>query len=314
MTDFAQQFHALQLTTPRVGLHNIDAHNAEYGNLSRHNKNCYMHIASDYNEDIMHTYWVYRSKDMLDCSYCFDCELCYEVVDCSKCYSCDYCQDCQNCHDCEWCYDCVGCNNCIGCVGLRRQEFYIFNEKVSKEEYEKKREKLKIEEINRRLEELKKSVPRLYTHTLHNEDSTGDYIFHVKGCHACFDTNYAEDCMYMDGGVSGFKNCMDCSFLMDDELCYECVSIDGYNLNFCNICWNCSNLEFCELCFNCHNCFGCIGLQAKKFHILNQPYQEDEYYKKVQEIKEELKSQNLYNLDIIKSTYPPEDSCIHEHL
>ena len=314
MHDFIQQFRQLQLASPRVGLHNIDGHNAEYGNLSRHNKSCYMHIASDYNEDIMHTYWVYRSKDMLDCSYCFDCELSYECTDCAKCYNCDYCQDCLSCTDASYCYGCVGCNNCIGCVGLRHSELHIFNKKFTKEEFEKRKKELTQHEIEAETAKLEQTTPRLYTHTLHNENSTGDYIFHVKNCHACYDTNYAEDCVYIDGGVSGFTDCVDCSFFMDSELCYESVSVTGYNLNFCYICWECTNLEFCELCFGCQDCFGCVGLKSKKFHILNQPYSESEYHKKVGELKEQLKSQNLYNMDIMKAAYPVEDSCINEHL
>jgi hypothetical protein len=273
-----------------------------------------MHIASDYNEDIMHTYWVYRSKDCLDCSYCFDSELMYECVDCSKCYNCDMSQDCQNCFYCKYCYDCIGCSNCIGCVGLRRKQFYIFNEKFSQEDFNKKIHQLASDEILQNLELLKSKTPRLYTHALHNENSTGDYIFHTKSCYECYDTNYAEDCTYIDGGVSGFKNCMDCSFFMDAELCYECVSVCGYNLNFCHICWDCSDLEFCEQCFNCRNCFGCVGLKAKEYHILNEPYSREEYEKEVAEIKKDLKTQGLYNMDLIGSCYPIEDSCISEHI
>lgn len=262
----------------------------------------------------MHTYWVYRSKDMLDCSYCFDSQFLYECVDCEHCYNCSYCQDCNRSYDCSYCYDCIGCNDCIGCVGMRRQQFCIFNEKLSEEEYRSRAKELRPEEIWPHLQELQRKTPRLYAHTLHNENSTGDYINHVKNCTQCWDSNHAEDCIYIDGGVSGLTDCMDCSFFMDDELCYECVSTDGFNLNFCNVAWECSNCEFCELCFNCHNCFGCIGLKTKKFHILNVPYSEEEYKTKVIKIQAELKEAGRYNLDVIKSVYPIEDSCINEHL
>ena len=268
-----------------------------------------MHIASDYNEDLIHTYWVYRSKDCTDCSYCFDSELLYECTDCEKCYNCQFCQDCKDSFDLQHCYDCIGCRNCIGCVGLRRQEYMIFNKKVTQEEFEQ----FQPENIQENLEKLQKETPRLYSHTLHNEDSTGDYIYHVKNCHQCWDSNYAQDCIYIDGGVSGLKDCVDCSFFMDNEFCYECVSTAGFNLNFCNIAWDCSDCEFCELCFNCHNCFGCIGLKAKKFHILNEPYAEEQYFKKVEEIKQELRKSGKYNLDVIKSVYPINDSCIEDH-
>lgn len=41
-------------------------------------------------------------------------------------------------------------------------------------------------------------------------------------------------------------------------------------------------------CWNCENCFGCVGLNRKKFCILNRQHTENEYWKKLDEIKTHL--------------------------
>jgi hypothetical protein len=43
--------------------------------------------------------------------------------------------------------------------------------------------------------------------------------------------------------------------------------------------------EFLLNCRNCENCFGCVGLENKSYHILNIPYEPDEYWDKVDRIK-----------------------------
>jgi len=39
------------------------------------------------------------------------------------------------------------------------------------------------------------------------------------------------------------------------------------------------------VCFNCEKCFGCVGLQHKKFCIFNKQYTEDDYWTRLDEIK-----------------------------
>jgi hypothetical protein len=42
--------------------------------------------------------------------------------------------------------------------------------------------------------------------------------------------------------------------------------------------------------YDCEDCFGCIGLHHKRFHIFNKLYNEDDYWKKVDEIKTRMLS------------------------
>lgn len=309
--DFFGQFEQLRLQIPRVALTNIRGENSRYVNMSLNNKGCYMIFGSDHNEDCMHSDWMNFCKDSTDCSYVANSELCLECIDCRNCYNCAYCQDSENCIDSYYLYDCIGCQDCFACTGLRKKQYYILNKQYSPENYHaiiKDALKRGHGFIWDELERLKLKFPHRAVHQLHNHESTGDYIYHSKGTKASFDVNDCEDCCHVSNIVGGTKDCFDCSYAKQLELSYECHSVTGFNLNFCDTCWDSSNLEYCELCFNCHNCFGCVGLKNKKHHILNQEYSPEEYAVKVDEIKAELKAKDEYAKRFPKSVYAYEDT------
>jgi hypothetical protein len=66
-------------------------------------------------------------------------------------------------------------------------------------------------------------------------------------------------------------------------------------------CLACSHCERCERCISsaylvrcigcsgCTYCFGCVGLSKKDFHILNEPYERQEYFEKVAELRRALR-------------------------
>ncbi len=44
---------------------------------------------------------------------------------------------------------------------------------------------------------------------------------------------------------------------------------------------------------NCEYCFGCVGLDGKSFHILNEPYDRQTYFALVKELSRQLPSEPL---------------------
>ncbi|MFA6521508.1 MAG: hypothetical protein WCT53_03945 [Candidatus Gracilibacteria bacterium] len=295
--DFFEEFKQLKLSAPRCALFNIAGQNSDYCAYARYNKNCYLCVGNDYDEDCYYGYWLYHNKDCTDCSYIYESELLYDCVDCRKCYGLDFCQDCQGCNDSWFLYNCHGCKNCYGCVNLKQGEFFIFNKKFPREEYLEEVKKYKARPITEQkaaFAEFLQKHPRVFMHQLQNADCAGDYVYNSKNSYACYDAQSAQDCIYAANTIKT-KDCTDVNFMYQAELCYECVSTEGFNCNFTYVCWECSDLEFCELCFNSKNCFGCIGLKHKEFHILNKPYTPEEYHKKVAEIKADLRSKGQYN-------------------
>jgi hypothetical protein len=315
---YLQELEKLKNENPRLGLLGISNENSPYINYSAYCKNCHMIFASDYNEDSMYSYFIYFCKDCLECSYCNKCELCLECVDCNDCYNCIFCQDCKNCIDCGLCFACQACNNCFGCVNLVRKEFYIFNEKFTKEEYFKKLAELKkayneaskdeLEAIKSKVQELRLKNPVISSHQLHNENCTGDYIYNSKDAFNCFDVKQMEDSSYMNNCID-CKDSMDCSNIYHkNELCYMCTAGTYlYNCNFCYCCFESQDLDYCESCYNSHDLFLCVNQKHKEFMILNKQYSKEDYFKEKARILEEMKANGEYG-KFLSSTFPYEDT------
>lgn len=309
--NFLEELQKLRETQPRLAIVTGRSTNSDYSPYGGQNMNCYLCIGNGCNWDCYYIYWPYKCEDCCDGAYLYNCRLCYECVNCERCYNCDYCEDCIDTYDAKFCYDCINCSECIGCVGLRHQKFHIFNKPYTREEYMEAKKKFDfknpdvLEKISSEFEKLKLQVPRLYMHLKNNENCIGDYIYNSCNAHYCWDVNNVWDCGYCNN-LEDSRDCYDSCFggSIPNEMCYECMSLIGEtNCNFCNMCWYSGNLEYCELCFNCTDCFGCISLNAKKYHILNKPYSEEDYFKKVVEIKSEMREQGIYGQHLA-SDYP----------
>ncbi len=110
-------------------------------------------------------------------------------------------------------------------------------------------------------------------------DQAGD----LKNCYLCFNCAESSDCLY---GVAFLKmrNCMDFYQAADSELCYEIFSCErAYQTFFSVECDDSRNVWFSQNCEDCSDCFGCMNLRHKKYHVWNEPYSKDEYFKKLKE-------------------------------
>lgn len=296
--DFILELAKLVKTTPKLCLPMQENENCPYNSFLYRSKNCHLCFSSSYLESCLYLDTSSHNKDCIDGAFLNHCELCYECIHCDGCYSCSFCQDCKNCTDCMFCYECQGCNNCFGCVGLRKKEFFIFNERYSKEDYLKKLPELKKmapSQIRAKLEQLRLSFPHAQMHMLNCENVFGDYIKNSRNCYMCFHVEGAQDCAYMYDEIVNTKDCFDCTHIQDCELCYNTMSAsECYNVD-CS--WWTTGSSDCMYCFclqGSKNCFGCVYAQHKEFYILNQPYQKTEYFKKVAEIKDDLNKKGLH--------------------
>lgn len=320
--NFLQQLEELRAKTPIPALFFLQAENSPYSTYSAYMKNCYLAFGCGEAEDVLYCTYIFGSKDLVDCHFVIDSELCSFCTDCDHCYNSDFCQDCRECTDCILMFDCIGCMDCFGCVGLRRQKFHIFNNIYSEEEYKKRLVDLKrrFYDLNEReklfeeFEALKHEHPHLFVRQLNTENCVGDYVFNSKNCFFCYDAHDAEDCLYCERPMKGCKDLVDCAYCYDhSENCYEIVSgVKIFNSNFCYFCWFSNDLEYCEFVFNSHDCFGCIGLNHKEYHILNEPYSEEEYLKKKAEIISEMKAQGIYGQHLA-SPFPVEDTVVSDY-
>lgn len=287
---FFEQFYKLFQVTPRILNYSVSNENAEYGNLSSWNKDCYMLFESDSNRESLYCDNTFRSLNLVDCSFSKKCELCYQCVDISDCFKLRYSLNCKNCSDSWFLKNCIGCRNCFGSVNLRNQEYFFLNEKLIKTEYEARINSIDFgsyQGIKRMFKDFLKHAqkfPNKYINGFQNENCSGDYLNNCRNSYFCFDSSDLRDCKYVYscerikdgydlhtyGGVEGA------------ERVYECHSVGRGSFNVAfgnNVYQNMRDSFYCDNCINSANLFGCISLKHNQFCILNKQYSKEEYIK-----------------------------------
>lgn len=132
-------------------------------------------------------------------------------------------------------------------------------------------------------------VPKITTYLSlgYGPNINSEYVNMASGCknsYLVFNTGPVEEVMYTRG-VRDSRECSDLYFGVNDERCYESVNIHqsagvlwGKNVS------NSVDSVFVTNCRNVMNCFGCVNLNNKSYHFLNQPLSQEEYKKKVEDI------------------------------
>ena len=299
---FFEQFQELQKAVPRIALHVVNNENSDYINLSGYNKNCYLIFAAEYDEDCLYGCQIIKSRDCIDTLCCFESEGCYEVVDCEKSYNLMFSRNCSNCSDGAFLVDCKSCRNCLFGSNLRNQEYCVNNEKVTPEEFAKK--KIEVMDVLRNgnraeLDQQFKNIAEGGIHRalelLNCEASTGNYLSHCKNCIHCFDLSYGEDCHAVFTGFH-VKDLMDVCHTTEAELGYEVTSLgyNSYHALFTNASWTGRSAWYCDVIHSSSNIFGCAGLRSKQYCIFNKQYTKEEYEKLVGEIIAHMQSTHEY--------------------
>lgn len=142
----------------------------------------------------------------------------------------------------------------------------------------------------------------MFAHQFDTTNCTGDYIYHSKNCHMCFDTRHTEDSGYITQANldMGTKDSWDCGPIPTGmDLCYD-VAYSHYLFDCQHLYWcgNLKNSQYCTNCMESENLFGCQYLQHKRdgFYILNQKVTEDYYREKTAEIKKVLEAKGIYTI------------------
>ncbi|MEK7171346.1 MAG: hypothetical protein AAB739_00405 [Patescibacteria group bacterium] len=324
MTDkympFVDDFKNLQLKTPRITIVNTNSENSAYTNYSTFNRNCYLVSGTHYSEDVYYTQYCAHLTSCMDCLDVDKSELCYECVFSEKCYDCNSSAYLINCQNCDFSWDLTNCQNCFLCSCLQNQSYCILNKQLSKEEYEAQRKFFlktnSSKEFLHTLEELKIKTPQRPTFQKNCENCLGSELRNCKNCFFSYRIKNGEDVIYGGTHANQIKSSVDidnCAATMSEEL-YNCVGISGaYNFICCNCCWFSQNLTYCEIVFNSHDCFGCISRNHTEYEILNVKYPKEEYFKRVEEIKKELKTRGQWGKMWIEPTYPYEDTVAAQY-
>ena len=295
---FFEQWRDLRNIIPLQSLSNIKATNSEYCNVAEGSKDSYMCSATWKAERTLYGNRISETKDSLDLYIVHRSELCYEDVVCSDSYHLLYSFDCKSCVDSYFLYDCVGCTDCFGCSNLRNKSYCMWNEQLSKEEYDKRLSVLNLKDY-KTITELKKQFKELCLNAVHRfavqikvTNSTGDNLEGAKNCKVCFDvTGNVEDSKNSHWLAVNVKDAYDSGPGIGlAEVVYESfdTGVGGFRQFFSSVVYGSNNIEYS---FNCHassDLFGCIGIRNKKYCILNKQYTKEVYEALVSKIKEQM--------------------------
>ena len=295
---FFDQWRDLMNAVPRRNMDLINCENSQYCNYCGDDKNCYLDIAGEGNEDCFYNLFTKYSTNCVDCTFTYKSTLCYETIQCYNSYGCRNSMYLEDCSDCAFCFDLKGCKNCLLSTNLRNKEYYILNEPHSKEEYEKK-----VLELNLGSYQALQSVHELWEkmriekglyrdmYILNCENCTGNNIQNSQNCLHAFNAVDCRDCRHLYD-VMEATDCQDMNYsLYKPEVSYEMISTLNLRYSaFCMATHYSNNLFYCDLTENSSNCFGCIGLNHGEYCILNKQYSKDEYGALVPRIIENMQN------------------------
>ncbi|PIQ78621.1 hypothetical protein COV82_00470 [Candidatus Peregrinibacteria bacterium CG11_big_fil_rev_8_21_14_0_20_46_8] len=315
---FFEQFAEIQKRVPRVALVNIGSTNSEYCNSCVYNKNSYLIVGGDRNEDCLYGILPMESVDCVDCDWTIKCELCYFSAFLENCYGCQFAFNSKSCTDCYFIEDCIGSKDCIMSFNLRNRQYVIENKQYTKEEYFRRKAELMNGSYTTQQqlwEEFKKKRQERivkYARILQSENSTGDLLSHTKNCTECYEVFGGEDCRRVFMGLN-IKDCYNSEYVGESsELVFNNISTDtAYNVRYSYMTVNSDNVTYCDLTpTGSHYLFGCVGLKNKSYCILNKQYTKSEWEELVPRIIEHMKSTGEWGQFLPKSlsTFPYNNS------
>jgi len=286
---FLEQFRELQERVPRPPLVNNKAVDSDYCNFADENKNCYLAINANRNEDCAYDQLIVEDKNVFDSLWCTKSEFAYQCIDTDSSYKTMYAERCDSCVESAFLFDCRGLTKCLFCMGLRNASYHIFNKPASKEEFEKTWEEIrgsyeKFEESIKKFEDMKLKFPRRSNLFIGSKGVSGENVLNSNDIRWGYDIFNSEHCAYVQEGLKG-KDCHDTSYFDGAELCYESNSTIGYKYLFTTFCRDSKELEYCDTCYTSSRLFGCVGLRSKEYCILNKQYSKEEYEKLVPQIR-----------------------------
>ncbi|MFA6024602.1 MAG: hypothetical protein WC777_05375 [Candidatus Gracilibacteria bacterium] len=320
---FLEQFKELWLKAPRM--HKATAgneENSEYSNHCGNCRNCYFIFNSEEDQDCMYLKFGDKCQDCVDCHNIILSQLCYECVNVKNCYNLKFSDDCESCSDGAFLRNCRSTKNSMFCYGLDHQEFCLFNQKYSKEEYQEKIKEYRLDSYaglqaaKKVWEDFSAQWPKMRHIILNSENCSGESIYNSKNCTDCYTVSNCEDCRFVLNSVDTKDSYDFFAYGMKTALMYEAITIAGcYDLKFCTYCMYSSNLEYCESCWACEDCFGCVGLKKAKFCIFNKQYTEEEYKALIPKIKDHMMKTGEYGEFFPEefSHFPYEDSLAQDY-
>jgi len=263
--------------------------------------NCFMIFGTARTKDSSYTLRTSNSERCMDTVFVDRCEKTFSSAMSGQLNNCVQAFSCMRCHDCAFLFDCTECESCFCSTNLRRKKYVFMNEQLTQEEYEKRMAQIDLSKTSV-FEKYRQEFLKII-----REKAIWPENF-SEGCTNCTGDGMV-DCLDCTGGYQMVKskNVHDGWFIFNSEnvdttaisfdsgdCYYTSVAINGHDMKFCFIADFSLACEYCVDCRNVEYCFGCVGLNRKKFCIFNKQYTEEEYWSRLDEIKCAMLDQGEY--------------------
>lgn len=136
-----------------------------------------------------------------------------------------------------------------------------------------------------------------------------NFAYGNKNCYMIAASDFNEDC-YFGSYLFRSRQCIDCLFITDCELCSNCTDCEGctrthfsQNMKNCHDCW------FMSSCQGCSDCIGCTNLRQKNHCILNEQLTKEEYERRKDELLVKIGSSRATLEGLVRSTNERQPHC-----
>ena len=252
---------------------------------------CYMAFGTKSTKDSWYTIRNSYCERTMDCAYMLRAENVFASAKSVACNNCIQIFECNQCINSVFLFDCQNCEDCFCSSNLRRKQYVFMNQQLSKGEYERRLTEIDLSSTTQ-FEHWKQKFRQLVA-----EDTVWPENFNVN-VQNCVGEGMM-DCLRSSGflmanatDVRDGWNIFDSEHLdtvvisyNSNDCYYTSVALNAHNVKFSFVADYASNCEYIMNCYNCEYCFACVGLNRKKYCILNKQYSETEYWRKLDEIK-----------------------------
>jgi len=255
-------------------------------------EDCYLVFSTVEVKRCMYTYYALEgSEDIMQGAFVQSTQNSFNTTRVERSHSCKVALESRDCMNCTFVFDCRNCENVFGGSNLRNAKYVFFGEQLSKDEWEKRVAEIDLscrsifDEYYQKFIELVEESAFPETFNINSPDCIGEYLF---DCVRTTESHYSfgcTDCAYNYGSKNAENSVFAASTYPGSNVWMSSQVWTGNNIKFSHNCGTSQNMEYSFSCSDCDTCFGCVGLRQKKFYIFNKPYSEEEYWKKVDEIK-----------------------------
>ncbi len=308
---FFEQWRELQLTVPMPANRNHVEPVNSIAFVSQGDENSYF-VGASKSRNSLYCHVAMDTEDSAEVYQGFSITNSFNVVHSRRMFNCLFVRESFDCMNSAFLFDCRNCECCFGATNKRHKKYLWFNEQLSKEAWEQCRAEVDLgsrkvmEEYRVRFQKLVDDAVWPESFNEQVENSTGEYLTkttNVRESYFCEDGATNEYSCNLSIGSS--ENCAFSGYPVFATDIYYSASISrGNHCCFSFLQIQSSRMEYSLLCYNCEDCFGCVGLQRKRFCILNKPYSEEEYWKRVDEIKCKMLTDGEYG-EFFPAKYAP---------